>query len=204
MSKDSLSYIALVSDFDGFIEDLRAKHKKDSLKFFIKDDFLIDDAKSVIKEAYISESFIKTLVLGAKNYNIYSQNSLLKILEEPPPNTKFILLATTKNALIPTIRSRVQIRDFRQKSSIEKIDLNFKKLDLKDIYEFTNKNKFINKEELKEKLQRVLVQALRDGVSLKEDDLELFSKLFVLANLNSRSSYILLTALLVIYKRLIK
>lgn len=204
MSKDSLSYIALVSDFDGFIEDLRAKHKKDSLKFFIKDDFLIDDAKSVIKEAYISESFIKTLILGAKNYNIYSQNSLLKILEEPPPNTKFILLATTKNALIPTIRSRVQIRDFRQKSSIEKIDLNFKKLDLKDIYEFTNKNKFINKEELKEKLQRVLVQALRDGVSLKEDDLELFSKLFVLANLNSRSSYILLTALLVIYKRLIK
>lgn len=204
MSKDSLSYIALVSDFDGFIEDLREKHKKDSLKFFIKDDFLIDDAKSVIKEAYISESFIKTLVLGAKNYNIYSQNSLLKILEEPPPNTKFILLATTKNALIPTIRSRVQIRDFRQKSSIEKIDLNFKKLDLKDIYEFTNKNKFINKEELKEKLQRVLVQALRDGVSLKEDDLELFSKLFVLANLNSRSSYILLTALLVIYKRLIK
>ncbi|MDY0238613.1 MAG: DNA polymerase III subunit delta' [Campylobacterales bacterium] len=204
MSKDSLSYIALVSDFDGFIEDLRAKHKKDSLKFFIKDDFLIDDAKSVIKEAYISESFIKTLVLGAKNYNIYSQNSLLKILEEPPPNTKFILLATTKNALIPTIRSRVQIRDFRQKSNIEKIDLNFKKLDLKDIYEFTNKNKFINKEELKEKLQRVLVQALRDGVSLKEDDLELFSKLFVLANLNSRSSYILLTALLVIYKRLIK
>ena len=204
MSKDSLSYIALVSDFDGFIEDLREKHKKDSLKFFIKDDFLIDDAKSVIKEAYISESFIKTLVLGAKNYNIYSQNSLLKILEEPPPNTKFILLATTKNALIPTISSRVQIRDFRQKSSIEKIDLNFKKLDLKDIYEFTNKNKFINKEELKEKLQRVLVQALRDGVSLKEDDLELFSKLFVLANLNSRSSYILLTALLVIYKRLIK
>ncbi|MCK9546030.1 MAG: DNA polymerase III subunit delta' [Sulfurospirillaceae bacterium] len=204
MSKDSLSYIALVSDFDGFIEDLREKHKKDSLKFFIKDDFLIDDAKSVIKEAYISESFIKTLILGAKNYNIYSQNSLLKILEEPPPNTKFILLATTKNALIPTIRSRVQIRDFRQKSSIEKIDLNFKKLDLKDIYEFTNKNKFINKEELKEKLQRVLVQALRDGVSLKEDDLELFSKLFVLANLNSRSSYILLTALLVIYKRLIK
>ncbi|MFA6757180.1 MAG: DNA polymerase III subunit delta' [Sulfurospirillaceae bacterium] len=204
MSKDSLSYIALVSDFDGFIEDLREKHKKDSLKFFIKDDFLIDDAKSVIKEAYISESFIKTLVLGAKNYNIYSQNSLLKILEEPPPNTKFILLATTKNALIPTIRSRVQIRDFRQKSNIEKIDLNFKKLDLKDIYEFTNKNKFINKEELKEKLQRVLVQALRDGVSLKEDDLELFSKLFVLANLNSRSSYILLTALLVIYKRLIK
>ena len=204
MSKDSLSYIALVSDFDGFIEDLREKHKKDSLKFFIKDDFLIDDAKSVIKEAYISESFIKTLILGAKNYNIYSQNSLLKILEEPPPNTKFILLATTKNALIPTIRSRVQIRDFRQKSSIEKIDLNFKKLDLKDIYEFTNKNKFINKEELKEKVQRVLVQALRDGVSLKEDDLELFSKLFVLANLNSRSSYILLTALLVIYKRLIK
>ena len=37
-----------------------------------------------------------------------AQVSLLKILEEPPPNTYIILTATTDTALLPTIRSRCQ------------------------------------------------------------------------------------------------
>jgi len=37
-----------------------------------------------------------------------AQVSLLKILEEPPPNTYIILTATTDTSLLPTIRSRCQ------------------------------------------------------------------------------------------------
>jgi DNA polymerase-3 subunit delta' len=37
-----------------------------------------------------------------------AQVSLLKILEEPPPNTYIILTVTTETALLPTIRSRCQ------------------------------------------------------------------------------------------------
>lgn len=41
-----------------------------------------------------------------------SANALLKILEEPPPNTTLILVTDKKNQLIPTILSRCQHIDF--------------------------------------------------------------------------------------------
>jgi len=41
-----------------------------------------------------------------------SANSLLKILEEPPPNTTLILVTDKKNQLLPTILSRCQHIDF--------------------------------------------------------------------------------------------
>lgn len=39
-------------------------------------------------------------------------NSLLKILEEPPPSTHFVLISTMPHALLPTIRSRTSRMDF--------------------------------------------------------------------------------------------
>ncbi len=39
-------------------------------------------------------------------------NSMLKMLEEPPPSTKIILLTTRFHSLLPTIRSRCQIFSF--------------------------------------------------------------------------------------------
>jgi len=41
-----------------------------------------------------------------------SANALLKILEEPPPNTTLILVTDNKNQLLPTILSRCQHIDF--------------------------------------------------------------------------------------------
>lgn len=38
--------------------------------------------------------------------NTYSANSLLKILEEPPPNVLFMLVTSEPSRLLPTIRSR--------------------------------------------------------------------------------------------------
>jgi hypothetical protein len=37
-----------------------------------------------------------------------AQNALLKLLEEPPQNTHFVLTANSEQSLLPTIRSRVQ------------------------------------------------------------------------------------------------
>ena len=41
-----------------------------------------------------------------------AQNLLLKTLEEPPPNTYFILVTTRPDSLLPTIRSRCQMAMF--------------------------------------------------------------------------------------------
>lgn len=46
-------------------------------------------------------------------------NSLLKILEEPPPNSVLILTCTTLNYILPTISSRCQIIKFQQVDPLE-------------------------------------------------------------------------------------
>ena len=77
---------------------------------FLRDDFKIEDAKEVISEAYKSEENTKTLILGAKSFTVPAQNALLKILEEPPRNIVFILLAPNKSTFLPTVRSRLSLR----------------------------------------------------------------------------------------------
>jgi DNA polymerase-3 subunit delta' len=45
---------------------------------------------------------------GADRMKVESANALLKTLEEPPPDTLFILLTTERDSLLPTIVSRCQ------------------------------------------------------------------------------------------------
>ncbi len=53
------------------------------------------------------------LIKDADKMNVQAQNALLKVLEEPPENTFFILTATQLSPLLPTIISRCrQIRFF--------------------------------------------------------------------------------------------
>ncbi len=77
---------------------------------FVCEDFKIEDAKEVIAEAYKSEENTKTLILGAKSFTIPAQNALLKILEEPPKNIVFVLLAPNKSTFLPTVRSRMSLQ----------------------------------------------------------------------------------------------
>lgn len=46
------------------------------------------------------------IVKPADGMNINTQNAILKILEEPPRDTYFFLLAASRHMLLPTIRSR--------------------------------------------------------------------------------------------------
>jgi len=100
------------------------------VKLFEKDDFLLEDAKIVAKEAYISESEIKYLLIIANSFNIYAQNSLLKMLEEPPKNTIFIIISNSKTNFLPTIRSRIQIITHTQEKRDRNIELNLSKMNL--------------------------------------------------------------------------
>lgn len=204
MSEPLFSHIALVSDLEAFMASLENFAPKQSLKLFFKDDFLVEDAKAVIKEAYIAESSQKTIALGAKSFNLYAQNALLKILEEPPENIIFIVATPSKSALLPTIRSRMPFKDYREQSAREPSGIDFHRFGLEEIYSFVQERKFLDRQSLKTLIQTITQEALSQGVKLKEEDLELFAKLVRLAELNSRSHYILLTQLLAIYGRISK
>lgn len=69
------------------------------------------------------KSKIKAVILkNSENLTIEAQNALLKILEEPPPNTIIILIAKSKDSLLSTIQSRCKIIDIKEQmtGSLEK------------------------------------------------------------------------------------
>lgn len=71
----------------------------------------IDQVRALQREAALSpyEGGRKVyLILDAENLSLDAGNSLLKVLEEPPPQVVLILTAADANMLLPTIVSRCQ------------------------------------------------------------------------------------------------
>ena len=55
------------------------------------------------------ESGYKILLMWMPEYLGKEGNKLLKLIEEPPPNTLFILVAENEEEILPTILSRCQL-----------------------------------------------------------------------------------------------
>ena len=53
------------------------------------------------------------VIADAEWLNAEAQNALLRLLEEPPPRTTLVLVATTATGLLATVRSRCQRVNFR-------------------------------------------------------------------------------------------
>lgn len=205
-SDNFTSYILVCKSLDKAFDTLSQQYAKQNCKFFIKnseknsEDFLLEDAKNVVKEAYVAEKEKKIIILIAKNYNIYAQNSLLKILEEPPRNIIFILVSESKNVFLPTIRSRLLVRELEYQEEKIEIDLDLGRLELSDIYDFVQKNSRIKKNELKNLMQKIISDAILEyKIDFKAKELEHFEKLLQLSDLNSRPVNILTSLLLTIF-----
>ena len=54
----------------------------------------------------------KVFVISANTVTLEAQNSLLKTLEEPVPNTHFFIVAKQAGLFLPTVISRCQVIDF--------------------------------------------------------------------------------------------
>lgn len=71
----------------------------------------VEDARAIREELGkrpFSDGRRAVLIYDAHRKNVYAQNSILKILEEPPANTLF-LLEGVEAGLLPTIRSRCAV-----------------------------------------------------------------------------------------------
>ncbi len=75
------------------------------------------------KKAYQAD-FKLVVISQADKLTLPAQNAILKTLEEPPLNSKIVLLSATKQQLIPTIISRCQLinltSDFTLSNPIKK------------------------------------------------------------------------------------
>lgn len=69
----------------------------------------VDDIREIIRlcSQYAYEGGNRAVVMpDAENMTVQAQNCLLKILEEPPPNTYFLLTSAHPEQLLTTVRSR--------------------------------------------------------------------------------------------------
>ncbi len=164
---------------------------------FMRDDFKIEDAKEVISEAYKSEESTKTLILGAKSFTVPAQNALLKILEEPPRNIVFILLAPNKSTFLPTVRSRLSLKQEHLKSTHEVLPITLKNLDLSGLFTFVKEHDRLKKHDAKGLIEQLMYQAIHvEKLSLTTTQLEGFDKALRLIELNSRFQSVLVMVLM--------
>ena len=186
------SHIIISNDIDYEIQKLKEQLKGYRVVDFIRDEFKIEDAKNVISEAYVSESTLKFIILGAKSFNNISQNSLLKVLEEPPLNIMFIIITPSKSALLPTIRSRLPIKKGKTDIKRLKLDINLSRLDYKDIFSFLKEHSKVKKHEAKELVEALYFRAtITDKLILSDMQLENFDTAYRLLELNSKPQNVL-------------
>jgi DNA polymerase-3 subunit delta' len=199
------SKIVLCNDIEYAKTEVVAHLDTPLIKTFFEDEFKVEHAHAVIKEAYIAEEREKALVLAASAYNIYAQNALLKLLEEPPRNIRFIIISRSKNALLPTVRSRMQIETVTAPQVETEFGLDPSKMDLADIFAFIKTHQNSKKEEVKTLISLLLQESVvKGGISLTEKELSLFDTALELAELNARPQNLFSMLLLTIYEARMK
>ena len=200
-----IGIIHITQDFSQLIEELILGYEEQYVEVFEREDFKIDDAKEVIAQSYLTREKESLIILAANKYNHAAQNALLKILEEPPSKIQFILVAKNKNALLPTIRSRMRIITHKHSFYLPPFALNVKRLSLQEIYHFCKQNdsKAPSKEETKLQIESLLFALNEAKIKLTQRELKLFDTAIKLNqnDATEKHNYIFLPLLLRIYQR---
>jgi len=198
------SHILIVSDIEETLNRLLpfyCKHNVRVIKNEQKDEFLLAQAHAAVKEAYISSNEKKYIFLLGKSFRVEAQNSLLKILEEPPKNIVFIIITNSKSSILPTIFSRIPHKFFKTSAKKVEFELDLVNLDLKDLYTFLKANQRITKGEAKNLVESILYSVNSKKIELTQKELDLFSKSIKLLELNSRPINVLTSLLLMLLNR---
>ena len=193
------SSILIVNDVEQKSKELISSLPLHSTRLIAPEDyenFLILQAKQALKESYISVASTKYIILCAARFSVDAQNSLLKVLEEPPKNIIFIIVTNSKTTILPTIFSRLQTQYLITKQSIQSCSLDIANLTLDTLYEFVKQNQRISKLELKALIESMMINVKNDNIKLTSKQLESFDRAIKLCDLNSRPNTILTTLLL--------
>jgi len=198
------STILIVNNIDETLQSLIVtlpSHSYRVIRNEEKDDFLTAQAQQTIKEAYIASNETKYIILCGNSFRIEAQNSLLKVLEEPPKNIVFVIITTSKSNILPTILSRMPHKYLKKRIDRIDIDFDFFRMDLKNLYQFLKENQKIGKKEAKAIIESILFKINSQKIKLTQKELDAFSNAIKLLELNSRPIHILTTLLLTIIHR---
>lgn len=176
-------------------------------RIFEYETMLLEHAKAVVTEAFIAEYEEKNIVIIAKKIQNEAQNSLLKILEEPPKNIIFTIIVPRKNVLLPTIRSRLMIEYKMLPKARANHGLDLRRLDFRSACEFIRHNEEqkrldkLSSLELVDIVNSIVCDAIDLGFNFSQKELEYFKKLSCIATLNTSVSAVLTPLMLLILQK---
>ncbi len=100
-----------VSDSTETPFDIVALQAVSEVTVFQTDTFSINEARTLIDAAYVRpfEKMTRTIIVRANAIGLEAQHALLKVLEEPPLTTCFILIMRQGSVLLPTVLSRLHL-----------------------------------------------------------------------------------------------
>lgn len=104
-----------VTDLAKILEEKRSDIFS-SYRFSKKVSIRIARARAIIRKAYtkpFDSPFNVFIIVDAHTMREEAQNSLLKLVEEPPSTSILVFVTTNPEAILPTIRSRCQIVRFQ-------------------------------------------------------------------------------------------
>ena len=186
------SHILIAEEVEEAFGELQEQLRGERIVPFLREDFLIEDAKAAIAESYISEASTKYIVMGGKSFNTVSQNALLKVLEEPPRNIEFILIAPSKSTLLPTIRSRMPVKKKKHLHIAVAVEIRLGNLDLNTLFSFVKAHEREKKHDAKALVEGLFHQAtVNECLVLTQKQLDAFDKAYRLIELNARFQSVL-------------
>lgn len=197
------SQVLITSNAEETILALEALQKDERLIKVVKEEsFLVEDAKFAIEKAYMASEETTVMILAATMFSPIVQNKLLKIIEEPPSNTEFILITPSKSTILDTIRSRLPVTILQNQKQSETFSFDVTQLSLQTVYEFVQAHKRTNAQEMTRIVERLSTAAMQSGkFDLDEKTLQLFSNAFVALDMGSPPSFVLNTLLLKLLAR---
>jgi DNA polymerase III delta prime subunit len=143
-----------------FLETLRDYF--DSKKIFheIIDSNVIDIETSRDLKTWNVKSYgkPKVMIVSFHTITIPAQNALLKVLEEPYPDTRFILITSYIDALLPTVRSRLQVHSSSQEKKENTLVAQFLKASSKERMELEGVQELLAAKDTEDRKDREGIQ----------------------------------------------
>ena len=107
----SMHHALLLLTTDVVRANIAAVVATDEVQNAVFETFGIADAQQLVKNAYLrpAQAANQLCVVRAQFVTLEAQNALLKVFEEPPHSTRFLLVVPQDFIVIPTLLSRCEI-----------------------------------------------------------------------------------------------
>ena len=117
----------IISDVDSLISSMAGQASHIERLVYEYDKFLIEDARHIfsIHLHKTAKNDMQIICIAFNSTNVESQNSLLKMLEEPRSNTYFFIIIPSKKSILPTVLSRAQVFEYQKEVEISDETLKF-------------------------------------------------------------------------------